>query len=394
MKTLYLDTFSGISGDMMLGLLVDLGVDLNDIETELAKLPVSDYALKQRCERRHSIGGTRVEVRCGSKQPARTWAQIDDMLSASTLSKSVRDRSRNIFRRLGEAEAKVHQVDLNEVHFHEVGAVDAIVDIVGSAIGLYLLEIDEVICAPLPLSTGMIRGSHGAMPLPAPATLQILRGKPVRDADSDRELVTPTGAAIAAEISQFGVLPELTVERTGYGVGGWDLEDRPNLLRGIIGVKSPSDGFEHDFVTVVETHIDDSTPEWLGSLLERLFIEGALDAGLTPLQMKKNRPGMRLTVICQPQDANRLAEFILCESSAIGVRMHETRRLKLRRESASLKTSIGVANVKLIYRGKDLLRITPEHASCEALAQKTKRSLPDVYRIITEQAHRQFGLED
>ena len=394
MSILYLDTFSGISGDMMLGLLVDLGVDLNLIEAELAKLPVSGYQLMQRSEKRHSIGGTRVEVLCDNKQPARSWSEIDAMLAQSDLTEVVRNRARRIFKRLGEAEAQVHQVDLNEVHFHEVGAVDAIVDIVGSAIGLQLLGVQEIICAPLPLSSGMIHGSHGAMPLPAPATLQLLLGKPVRDAGSNRELVTPTGAAIAADIAQFGDMPELTIERAGYGVGGWDLEDRPNLLRGIIGVKNTTDGFEYDSVTVIETHLDDSSPEWLGSLLDRLLSEGALDAGMTPLQMKKNRPGTRLTIVARPHEAQQLAELILRESSAIGVRMYETRRMKLRRESASVQTPLGVADVKLIYQGESLLRITPEQASCQKLATDNGRPLPEIYRVITTAANRQFGLED
>ena len=394
MNILYLDTFSGISGDMMLGLLVDLGVDLNLIEAGLAKLSVSGYKLEQRPEKRHSIGGTRVEVICEDKQLARTWSEIDAMLAKSSLAEPVRNRARRIFRSLGEAEAKVHQVTLDEVHFHEVGAVDAIVDIVGSAIGLHLLGVEKTICTPLPLSSGMIRGSHGAMPLPAPATLQILQGKPVRNADCDRELVTPTGAAIAVEIACFGDMPGLTIERIGYGVGGWDLDDRPNLLRGIIGTENTTDGFEQDTVTVIETHIDDSSPEWLGALTERLLSAGALDVGLTALQMKKNRPGTCLTVMAQPQRATPLAQMILRESTAIGVRMHETRRMKLRREPATVQTTFGEAAVKLIYKGKTLLRITPEHDSCQALATASNRPLPEIYRAITTAANRQFGLED
>ena len=394
MSILYLDTFSGISGDMMLGLLVDLGVDLNLIEAELAKLSVSGYKLEQRPETRHSIGGTRVEVICEDKQTARTWSEIDTMLAESSLAEPVRNRARSIFRALGEAEAKVHQVSLDKVHFHEVGAVDAIVDIVGSAIGLHLLGVDEIICSPLPLSSGMIRGSHGAMPLPAPATLQIPPGKPVRNADCDRELVTPTGAAIAAEIARFGNMPELTIGRIGYGVGGWDLDDRPNLLRGIIGTENAAGDFEQDSVTVIETHIDDSSPEWLGALSERLLSAGALDVGLTPLQMKKNRPGTCLTVVAQPPQAKPLAQMILRESSAIGVRMHETRRIKLRREPATVQTAFGEAAVKLIYEGGTLLRITPEHDSCQELATASNRPLPEMYRAITNAANRQFGLED
>jgi len=394
MSLLYLDTFSGISGDMMLGLLVDLGVDLNAIKDELAKLPVSGYKLEQHNEKRHGIGGTRVKVLCEDNQPARTWTNIDTMLADSPLDDSVKSMARRIFKHIGDAEAHVHQVDLNDVHFHEVGAVDAIVDIVGSAIGLHLLGVREIICAPLPLSSGMIRSAHGIIPLPAPATLQILQGQPVHDAGSDRELVTPSGAAIATEIAQFGIMPELTIERIGYGVGGWDLDDRPNLLRGVVGKRAAATDFEHDLVTVIETHLDDSSPEWLGSLIDRLMTDGALDAAFAPLQMKKNRPGTRLTVVTRPHEAQHLAQTILRESSAIGVRMHETRRMKLRREPASVQTEFGEAAVKLIYEGKKLLRITPEHASCLQLAETTGRPLPEIYRVVTAIANRQFGLED
>ena len=395
MTLLFLDTFSGISGDMMLGLLVDLGVELRAIETELAKLPLSGYRLERRPEKRHGIGGTRIEVVCDAdaSQPARTWSGIDSMLADNSIDAPVRDMARRIFRRLGEAEAQVHQVSLDDVHFHEVGAVDAIVDIVGSAIGLHLLGVREIHSTPLPLSSGMVRSSHGAMPLPAPATLQLLQGQPVRNAGSERELVTPTGAAIAREVAQFGAMPEMTIGRIGYGVGGWQLEDRPNLLRGIVGTKSATDGFERDAVTVIETHLDDSSPEWLGALIDRLMSDGALDAAFTPLQMKKNRPGSRLTVVARGQDAQRLAQLILRESSAIGVRMHEARRMKLRREPTSVLTDCGAATVTLIFQGEQLLRIAPEYESCRELAEISGRPLPEIYRMVTAAANRQFGLE-
>jgi len=391
---LYLDTFSGISGDMMLGLLVDLGVDLAEIEAELTRLPVSGYRLAQRSEQRHGIGGTRVEVFCEERQPARTWTMIDRMLADSSLDEAIKGAARRIFRRLGEAEAQVHRVELDTVHFHEVGAVDAIVDIVGSTVGLHLLGVEEILCAPLPMSSGLIHGSHGAMPLPAPATLQLLKGQPVRDAASDRELVTPTGAAIASTTARFDAMPELCVDRIGYGVGGWQLEDRPNLLRGILGQRTGVAGLKRDTVTVIECHIDDSSPEWLGSLLERLKAAGARDVSFTQLQMKKNRPGIRLTVVARLHEADALAQLILRESSAIGVRMYDTRRLKLHREPAVVQTALGNAAVKLLYQGETLLRITPEHASCEQLAQSSGRPLPDVYRVVSTAANRHYGLED
>ncbi len=393
MTTLYLDTFAGISGDMCLGLLVDLGLDPAVLEADLHTLPLSGWRLEIRPEQRHGLGGTRVEVAADQHQPHRTWRDIDALLAAAPLPVAITDRARTIFRRLGEAEAQVHRVPLEAVHFHEVGAMDAIIDITGTAIGLHRLGIFDVVCAPLPLSRGLTRGSHGALPLPAPATLELLRGAPVRDAGSERELVTPTGAAIASTIARFGPLPEMTVERIGYGVGGWELADRPNLLRGILGRGGPATGLEQDSVTIIETHIDDSLPEVLGTLLERLLEAGALDAAFTPRQMKKNRPGVTLTVVAPPALADSLAKLVLRESSAIGVRLYDTRRLKLRRELRTVDTPLGPAAVKLIFDGATLLRVAPEHAACAALAKNSGRPLAEVYRLITAAAARACGLD-
>ncbi|TFG89688.1 MAG: nickel pincer cofactor biosynthesis protein LarC, partial [Gemmatimonadales bacterium] len=375
MTTLYLDPFAGISGDMCLGLLVDIGLDPTALEAGLRSLPVSGWQLAVRDEQRHGLGGTRVEVVCANGHHHRCWSDIDAMLAGVDLPGPVRDQSRRIFRRLGEAEAHVHRVALDAVHFHEVGAVDAIVDIVGTCLGLHLLAIAEVRCAPLPLSQGLSRGSHGVLPLPAPATLELLRGIPVCDAASDRELVTPTGAAIAATIARFGELPSMVVDRVGYGVGGWDLADRPNRLRGILGRAGEADGLQQDTVTIIETHIDDSLPEVLGTLLDSLLAAGALDAAFTPRQMKKNRPGVTLTVVVPPLLADSLARLVLRESSAIGVRLHETRRLKLRREIRTVATPLGAAEVKLLFEGERLLRVAPEHAACVTLAKASGRPL-------------------
>jgi uncharacterized protein (TIGR00299 family) protein len=393
MTTLYLDTFAGISGDMCLGLLVDLGLDPAVLEGRLRTLPLDGWQLAVRTEQRHGLGGTRVEVACPAEHHHRPWSEIDAMLAAAELPTPVRDQSRRIFRRLGEAEAHVHRVPLDAVHFHEVGAVDAIVDIVGTCLGLHLLGVDELVCAPLPLSHGLTRGGHGALPLPAPATLELLQGVPVRDAGSDRELVTPTGAAVVATLAHFGPLPAMTVVRTGYGVGGWDLADRPNLLRGILGEPGTAAGLERDLVTVIETHIDDSLAEVLGTLQEKLLAAGALDAAFTPRQMKKNRPGVTLTVLAPPALAESLARLVLHESSAIGVRMYDTRRLKLRREIHTVATPLGPAAVKLVFEGETLLRVAPEHAACALLAAGSGRPLPEVYRLVTAAAARVFGLD-
>lgn len=393
MKTLYLDTFSGISGDMFLGLLIDLGVKQQQLGQELAKLPISGYKLAVGREQRHGIEGCRVQVHCEETHHHRGWSTIDKMLTESSLQQSVKQTARKFFRRLGEAEAKVHGIDIDQVHFHEVGAIDAIVDLVGTAIGLNLLGVDKLLCSSLPLSRGMSQCAHGALPLPAPATLEILQGIPVYDSDSDKELVTPTGATIVAELAEFSAFPTQSLGKAGYGVGGWKLEDRPNLLRGILYDKSTvARGNEQ--VQLLESHIDDSTPEQLGNLLELLFSAGALDAGYIPLQMKKNRPGNLLTVVSRPEQAEELATLIMRESSAIGVRSNRCDRYRLNRRSASVKTALGSARVKLIFDGGQFLRLTPEYDDCRELARHSGQPLQQIYRLVENAAYKQIDLTD
>ncbi|MCW8859257.1 MAG: nickel pincer cofactor biosynthesis protein LarC [Deltaproteobacteria bacterium] len=391
MKTLYLDTFSGISGDMFLGLLIDLGVEQQQLEKELAKLPVSGFKLEVGPEQRHGIQGSHVQVHCEETHHHRTWSSIDKMLAECSLKEPVKLLSRKFFRKLGKAEANVHGIDIDKVHFHEVGAIDAIVDLVGAAIGINLLGVKKVYCSPLPLSRGMSQCAHGALPLPAPATLEILRGKPVVDSGIDKELVTPTGATIASVLAEFGPIPTLPVGKTGYGVGGWDLEDRPNLLRGILYTDVDSETLSNQ-VQLLETHIDDSTPEQLGHLMERLFSAGALDAGYIPLQMKKNRPGNLLTVVSRPEQAKKLAKLILRESSAIGVRSIRCDRYRLNRRSANVQTGFGPAQVKLIFDEQEFLRLTPEYEDCRTLAKKTGKTLHEIYRTVETAAYEQLDL--
>ena len=391
MKTLYLDTFSGISGDMFLGLLLDLGVDQQQLENELAKLPIDGYKLEVSREQRHGIEGCRVQVHCEETHHHRGWSTIDKMLAESDLQPAVQQTARKFFRRLGEAEAKVHGIDIDRVHFHEVGAVDAIVDLVGTAIGLNLLGVERLICTSLPLSHGMSHCAHGALPLPAPATLGILQGKPVYDSGCSQELVTPTGATIVAELAEFSPLPAAPLGTSGYGVGGWKLEDRPNLLRGIL-YEDLSPMSEIEQIQVLETNIDDSTPEQLGHLLEQLFSAGALDAGYTPLQMKKNRPAHLLTVICQPDHAAGLAGLIMRESSAIGVRRSCCDRFVLDRRSTSVTTDWGSAGVKLIFDQGRFLRLTAEYDDCRKLAEKSGRTLQQIYREVENIAYGQLDI--
>lgn len=389
MKTLYLDTFSGISGDMFLGLLCDLGLDFRQLQQELEKLPINGYHLKLERERRHGIEGCRLQVVHKEDHHHRSWSQIDRMLEQSALPDPVKERTRRFFRRLGEAEARVHGIEIDQVHFHEVGAVDAIVDLTGAAIGIALLGIDKVLCSPLPMSRGISRCAHGALPLPAPATVLILQGQPVYASGCDKELVTPTGATIVRELAEFTDFPALPLGRVGYGVGGWELEDRPNLLRGILyehsGITSGSDE-----VDLLESHIDDSTPEQLGALLGQLLAAGALDVAYAPLQMKKNRPGQLLKVVCAPAQSQTLAALIMRHSSAIGVRSNRCNRFRLERRQATITTKLGTAQVKLLFEGEEFLRLSAEYEDCQRLAREHQLPLAEICRRIETDAYAQL----
>ncbi len=381
MKTLYLDCFSGISGDMFLGLLIDLGLDPALLEQELNKLQLPGWQLQIDREQRQGIEGCRVRVLCDEQKQHRHWSDIDKILADCSLSLNIKQRARRIFLRLGQAEAKVHGMALEEVHFHEVGATDAIIDLVGAAIGLELLGVEQLICSPLPLSRGMSHCAHGALPLPAPAVFELLQGAPIIDSGIDKELVTPSGAAIACEANEFGGLPAMQIAASGYGVGGWQLEDRPNLLRGLLG-RTAGSGLLRDQVMVLETHIDDGNPEWLGALQEDLLDAGALDVAFSPVQMKKNRPATCLTVVAAQNDVQRLAQLILIGCSASGVRSYPVERYKLERREFEVETEIGPAVAKLFFDKGTLLRIAPEYENCRRLAKSSGLPLPEVYRLV------------
>ena len=385
---LYLDPFAGASGDMFLGLLVDLGVEPEQIEAQLRCLPLGGWRLAWQREKRRGIEGCRALVSVNEEPQHRSWRVIDQILATSSLAAPVSELARRIFHRLAVAEGKVHGVAAAEVHFHEVGALDSIVDIVGVAAGLVALAPSRVVCGALPFAPGVMLSAHGRYPLPAPATLELLRGWPHRPDASDSELLTPTGAAIIAEVASFGAFPAMTLEQVGYGVGSRDPAERPNLLRGCLGRVASPDG--RDKVAVIESHMDDSTPELLGYLSERLFAAGALDVCYSPLQMKKNRPGTRLTVVARPAEQEQLARLILRESSAIGVRLSESERLKLRREAGVVSTDYGEAVVKLIFEGEELLRITPEFESCRTLAVATARPLAEIYKFVEQAAAEKY----
>ena len=410
MKTLYLDIFSGISGDMFLGAMIDIGVDAAVLEAELAKLSLGGYQLHVGRKTKANIEGVKFDVHLlptkgdehshehghshshshddnGGRSHERTFADIQSLITDSSLSGWVKEKSIAVFRRVAEAEGKVHGMPPDEVHFHEVGAVDSIVDIVGGCIALELLDKPRVLAAPVTEGTGWVECAHGRFPVPTAATLEILgaRGVAVNQCDEPHELVTPTGAALLAEFAEsFGLMRGVTPERIGYGLGTRDMNTRPNVLRAVLGQAEaateakPLD-WERDTVTVIETNLDDINAEHLGHFVETALKAGALDVFHTSIQMKKNRPGVLLTVLCAEADADRFSEMILRETTALGIRRHAADRRKLRREVVTVETPLGQVRVKLGRLNGELVQAAPEYESCRAAAAKAGVPLKAVY---------------
>jgi uncharacterized protein (TIGR00299 family) protein len=386
-KILYFDCFAGIAGDMTVAALLDLGVPFEVVREAVESLPLprSSYSLAVERTSRKGIAATRFVVHVEEHQPHRHYAGIAAMIEESTLPEGVKDKAQRIFFRLAEAEAKVHGVDIERVHFHEVGAVDSIIDIVGAAAALEWFGVDAIHGAPLPLGSGFVETAHGRLPVPAPATAELLRGIPVHGEAGAGERVTPTGAAILAALADgFGRAPAMTVTGIGCGAGTKDFDDMPNVLRLFLG--EADSGLQRDEVAVIETHIDDMNPEILGHVLERLMEAGALDAAYSPLQMKKNRPAVKLTVIARPEGRDELASLVLRETSAIGVRFYPAARLKLAREKEERPTSLGAVTVKVIRDGETVVRVTPEYDACRRIAAERGMPLLEVYRIVEREA--------
>ncbi|HEX9078142.1 MAG TPA: nickel pincer cofactor biosynthesis protein LarC [Desulfuromonadaceae bacterium] len=382
MKTIYLDCYAGISGDMTVGALLDLGVPLEHLETELAKLglPEGSYALStSRTERRH-VAALKFDVSVHDHHTHRHYAGIDAMIAASSLADPVKERARTIFHRLAEAEARVHGVPVEEVHFHEVGAVDSIVDIVGTAICLDYLGVGQVFASALPLGGGFVETAHGRLPVPAPATAELLQGLAVHADLATGERVTPTGAAIVAALAaDTGRRPPMVLERIGSGAGGRDFPECPNILRAFLGRSGEEQGTAAE-VMVVEANIDDSTPEVLGYAMERLLEEGALDVFFTPIQMKKNRPAVLLSFLCRPERLDQLGRLVLAETSAIGLRYHAAARMTLERCIEERQTPFGAVRFKLVFDGGRLLRAAPEYEDCRRIARERGIPLQEVMR--------------
>jgi uncharacterized protein (TIGR00299 family) protein len=375
MKILYFDCFSGISGDMTLAALLDLGLPQSKLVEELKKLGLENYSLEIRAGNRNGIAALALEVRVGPhEEHHRHFSDIQAMIGKSSLGSRVKETSLAIFRRLAEAEARVHKKKVDEVHFHEVGAIDSIVDIVGTAIGVHYFQPDRVYASELPMGRGFVQCQHGRLPLPAPATLEILKGYPVKSVEVEGELVTPTGAAIVAALSSpVPSFPALAVQKIGYGMGKKEFPDRPNLLRLVLG--ESSDAHQVDQAIVLESNIDDMNPEFYEHLMDRLFQKGALDVSLAPLQMKKNRPATLLRVIAEEKDAELLTELILQESTTLGVRSYSVKRKKLPREVREVETRYGKVRVKVSGE----VRFQPEYDDCRRIALEKGVPIQEVY---------------
>lgn len=387
-KTLFIDCFSGVSGDMFVAALIDAGVgSLELLRDELHKLPLEGWDIKLESVRSSGIAASRFDVRVvGEKQQPRSLADIQDLLTASKLSDSVKSSSLAIFSRVGRAEAEAHGQTLETVHFHEVGMVDSIIDIVGACILMDELDPAEVVCSPVEMGSGMVDTKHGPMPIPAPAAANLLKGVPVMQGGEECELTTPTGAALVTYFAdRFGPMPPMEIEEVGYGSGTHETKRGPNLLRFVVGRRSDAGVAEEiEQMVLVETNIDDSTAEELGHLVELLMEAGANDAWLTPVIMKKGRPGVTVSVLCPPGDIERFAEILFRESSTFGVRVSHIERHCLERRIESVTTAYGDIRVKVGRLRGEVMSAAPEYEDCRRAAAEHAVPLKEVYRAASE----------
>jgi uncharacterized protein (TIGR00299 family) protein len=384
MRIAYLDCASGISGDMTLGALIDAGVDLTPVQRGIDSLGLPSCRLAVREVKKCGFRATQLTVEHGPEHKHRHLHHIEAMIAGSSLSERQRDLARRIFGKLAEAEAKVHGTTVEKVHFHEVGAVDSIADIVGSAIAWDLLGVERIVCSPVPTGRGFVEIAHGRCSIPAPATGELLRGVPLASFDVDGELTTPTGAAIvAALVDEFGPLPSMTVDRIGYGAGQKDFT-HPNILRLLVGeAASASSGATGDTIVLLETNLDDATGEVIGYCIERLWQTGALDVSTTAISMKKNRPGVLLAVQSRPSDADKLAEIIFRETTALGLRRSTIERMTLPRRKMTVNTRYGEVTGVIANLPNGGERFSVEHDACAAIAIGQNVSL----ELVQQAAH-------
>lgn len=391
MPVLYFDAIAGIAGDMTVATLLDLGVPLTYLKSELSKLGLPDdaFCLTEEQVLRGGMTGRHFVVHLPHAQKHhdhghhhhhhRHYADIRGMIAASSLTDRAKELAQRIFLRLAEAEAKAHQVAVDQVQFHEVGAVDSIVDIVGTAIALDWLKVDEIYCSAVPLGGGFVETAHGRLPVPAPATAELLKGLAVHTNCGTGERVTPTGAAILAALAEPGSpMPEMTIKYIGHGAGSKDFADCPNILRGFLG--ELSEQAEHETVLELSCNLDDVTPELLGYTMEQLFTAGALDVWHTPIQMKKQRPGLMLSLLCCPEQKDRMAQLLMQETGTLGVRLLQIQRLVQQRRIEECQTSLGVVRFKISQYGAK-----PEYEDCCQIAREQGLTLREVQQIVSRE---------
>ena len=378
MRIAYGDLIGGVSGDMFVAALLDLGLHFATLKAELKKIPTLKFDLQASKKTVSSIRALQFRVICAKQEKPRAWKEIRRILQRSRLAAAVKETGIEIFRRLAVAEAKVHGIAVDRVHFHEVGATDSIVDIMAAAIGSHQLKIRAVHFSRVPLGRGFARSGHGLVPVPGPATLELLKDIPVEWTQLNGETVTPTGAAIIATLGKsFGAEPSMTVEKIGYGAGAKEWPDRPNLFRLVLGEDNA--GWSDEEMLVLETNIDDMNPQFYDHVMDRLFAAGARDVFLAPIQMKKNRPATLLTVICEPTRHAALAEIILQETSTIGIRYYPVSRMVLRRESKQVQTRFGRVTVKLVEQPDGTKRASPEYDDLKRVAAAKKIPLKALF---------------
>jgi uncharacterized protein (TIGR00299 family) protein len=382
-KIAYGDLIGGVSGDMFVAALIDLGVPLGKLKSELRKIPTLKFDLKASKKLVHSIRASQFHVVCPANDSPRSWKQIRELIERCKLAAEVKDTGLSIFTKLAEAEAKIHGVAVDKVHFHEVGATDSIVDIMAVAIGIRELGIDALHFSRIPLGRGITRSMHGPLPVPGPATLELLKGLPTFGIDLESETVTPTGAAIVKTLgANFGDQPSMTIEKIGYGSGQKEFSNRPNFFRLSVGESAAR--LKHEEMLVIETNIDDMNPQYFDHVMDRLFAAGARDVFLAPIQMKKNRPATLLTVICAPAQRDPLAQIILQDTTSIGVRYYPVGRIILKRETQKVKTRYGEFTVKVVEQPDGSKRATPEYDVLKRIA--TAKNIP--LRVVHDEVMR------
>jgi len=389
MRAAYFDCFSGISGDMVLGALVDLGLPVEKLKSELHKLNLFDYQIETKKIAKQSILSTQIKVNVKEGKKERRLEDILSILEKSKLEEKVRELSKAIFTRLATAEAKIHGKDVQKIHFHELGGLDTIIDVVGAVAGMKYLGVEKVYSSPLPVGRGFVKCAHGILPVPAPATLELLKEVPVYGSDIEAELVTPTGAAIISSlVENFGEMPPMKIDNIGYGAGQRDLPI-PNLLRVSIGVIK--NAYQEDVVSLIQTNIDDMNPELYEHIVDRLFREGALDVFLTPIQMKRTRPATMLSVIAGQEKMEKMLEIIFDETTTLGIRISKIKRRKLNRENRKVSTKYGKIEVKIGKHDGVVKNISPSYEECRKIATHLKIPLKKVYQEAKQAAFDLLG---